>query len=47
MNGLGTILQSKNVRELLANLTVALKRIFRVAKVNYLMQCKDTIDLLR
>ena len=41
------VLQSKNIRELMANIVIAMKRVFKVNKVNFLLQCKETIDLLR
>lgn len=41
------VLQSKNIRELMSNIVISMKRIFKVQKVNFLLQCKETIDLLR
>ena len=40
------VLQSKNIRELMTNIVIAMKRVFKVSKVNFMLQCKETIDLL-
>ena len=41
------MLQSKDLRELMANIVIAMKRVFKVQKVNFLLQCKETIDIFR
>ena len=40
-------MQSLTVRELLSNLTLSLKKVFRVHKVQYFLIDKDTIDQIR
>ena len=47
MQSVSQVLQSKDVRELMANITIAMRRVFKAQKVNFLLQCKETIDLLR
>ena len=41
------VLQSKNIRELFENIKAAMRRVFKVVRVHFLLQCKETIDLLR
>ena len=43
----GQVLQSKDLRELMANITIAMKRVFKATRVNFLLQCKETIDIFR
>lgn len=35
------------MKELLANIVIAMRKVFKVIKVNFLFQCKETIDLVR
>ena len=44
--GISQVLQSKNIRELMNNVILAMKRVFKVQKVNFLLQCKETVDLV-
>ena len=44
VNGVGQLMQSLTIKELLSSLTLTLKRVFKVAKVTYLLTCKDFID---
>lgn len=37
-------MQSLTIKELLSNLTLSLKKVFRVHKVQYFLIDKDTID---
>lgn len=41
------VFQSKTSRELLSNLASALKRLFKVKSVNFILQCTEAIDTLR
>ena len=41
------VLQSKNVKELMANVVIAMRKVFKVIKVNFLLLCKETVDLVR
>ena len=40
-------MQAKDMKELFSLATSCFKRIFKVTRVNFLLQCKDTIDLVR
>ncbi len=47
MSGMSSVLASTTVKELITNLGTALKRIFKVARVSFLLQDKGIIDFLR
>ena len=47
MTSVSGIMQAESMRELLSAMQTSMKKIFKAVRVNFLLQCKDTIETLK